>query len=247
MGRAWAPEVAGAEVALARDRHARGLRPERARSSSPRARRHGHALRRRRSPGDVPRRGDPRRRDARTCAAATRCSSRHRARSRASASRDGRSGSMKQHGFARNRAWSVLAADRAREVDARARLRRRDTRAVPVGLRGSAPLRAARGTHAHRRDAHRRTAGDAPMPFALGFHPYFDVPDAEKANARIATDARRAWDNVAKPTIALEGPIDLTREGGRPPPHRPHAAQRARSSEASIGRGVSAIPSSAAG
>ncbi len=40
--------------------------------------------------------------------------------------------------------------------------------------------------------------GGEPMPFALGFHPYFHVPDAEKSRARIDTDATRGFDNVTK-------------------------------------------------
>jgi galactose mutarotase-like enzyme len=52
----------------------------------------------------------------------------------------------------------------------------------------------------------------APMPFALGFHPYFYVPDADKARARIPTNATRAYDNVTKTMIDVraQGPIDLT-------------------------------------
>ena len=49
------------------------------------------------------------------------------------------------------------------------------------------------------------------MPFAMGFHPYFHVPDGEKARTSIATAATRAFDNTIKTTVALEGPIDLTR------------------------------------
>jgi len=50
---------------------------------------------------------------------------------------------------------------------------------------------------------------EAPLPFAFGFHPYFAVPSADKARVAIPTSATRAWDNVAKRTIALSGPIDL--------------------------------------
>jgi galactose mutarotase-like enzyme len=50
------------------------------------------------------------------------------------------------------------------------------------------------------------------MPFALGFHPYFFVADAEKARARIPTEATRAFDNVTKKVVELTGPIDLTQK-----------------------------------
>jgi galactose mutarotase-like enzyme len=47
------------------------------------------------------------------------------------------------------------------------------------------------------------------MPFGAGFHPYFAVPDAEKARVRIPTQATRAFDNAAKKEIAFAG-LDLT-------------------------------------
>jgi galactose mutarotase-like enzyme len=51
--------------------------------------------------------------------------------------------------------------------------------------------------------------GDAPLPFGFGLHPYFLVPDADKARTRIATKATRAFDNVTKSTIPFRG-FDLT-------------------------------------
>jgi galactose mutarotase-like enzyme len=52
---------------------------------------------------------------------------------------------------------------------------------------------------------------DAVMPFAAGFHPYFQVSQSEKARVRIPTDARRAFDNVTKRQVDLagSGSIDL--------------------------------------
>jgi galactose mutarotase-like enzyme len=131
--------------------------------------------------------------------------------------REGRSGSMKQHGFARNRAWKVIDTKDAREVtlqlvsdsatravypwDFAARLRYAlagTTLTIEIQVENTAPRA--------------RTGHEAvpPMPFALGFHPYFYVPDADKARASIPTTATRAYDNVTKTTVDLRGPIDLT-------------------------------------
>ena len=49
--------------------------------------------------------------------------------------------------------------------------------------------------------------GQVAMPFAFGIHPYFLV--ADKARARIATSASRAFDNVTKQVIPFHG-FDLT-------------------------------------
>ena len=125
--------------------------------------------------------------------------------------RDGRSGSMKQHGFARTSAWRVIA----RETDGCA--------AVTLGLDSSgATLRdypwdfraryryVLRGARLRIEMSFENT-GDAVMPFGAGFHPYFFVPQDEKAGTTIATAATRGFDNVARKPIEFDG-FDLTRK-----------------------------------
>jgi galactose mutarotase-like enzyme len=119
--------------------------------------------------------------------------------------RDGKSGSMKQHGFARNLAWSV----RDRKADA-----------VTLGLASDDASRSAypwdfdlayryslAGATLRIDQRIENRGGDA-MPFAAGFHPYFLVPDAAKKAARVPTAATRGWDNVGKRVVPV-GPIDL--------------------------------------
>lgn len=48
-----------------------------------------------------------------------------------------------------------------------------------------------------------------PMPFALGYHPYFHVHERDKAQVRIDSQASQAFDNVRKQIVAFEG-FDLT-------------------------------------
>lgn len=115
----------------------------------------------------------------------------------------GRSGSMKQHGFARNRPW-------------------RQTSASTIELVSDDVTRAQfpwdfRVVHTHtlrgkvlRIDQRIENRSDSPMPFAFGFHPYFAVRD--KADASIPTHAKRAFDNFAKKELDLTGPIDLTQK-----------------------------------
>lgn len=118
---------------------------------------------------------------------------------------DGRSGAMGQHGFARAEAWEVV--ERAADTAAlRLRANERTRAAFPwdftVTLRYT--LR-----DATLRIEQRIETAEASLPFAFGFHPYFLVPAAAKAGARIPTSATRAWDNVAKEEIPL-APIDLS-------------------------------------
>jgi galactose mutarotase-like enzyme len=119
----------------------------------------------------------------------------------------GRSGQMKQHGFARQRAWSVTSLS---TMDVRLELVSDEATRAVFPWDFAATLRYALegakltvATTIANRDA-------GPMPLALGFHPYFFVPDGEKSRARVPTHATRAWDNVSKKTIDVRTPIDLT-------------------------------------
>jgi galactose mutarotase-like enzyme len=121
--------------------------------------------------------------------------------------RGGRSGAMKQHGFARQRAWSVVEAkDRevtlelASDESTRAQYPWDFVARLRYALSGTTLTIATRIEN----------TSPAPMPFALGFHPYFLVPDASKGRARVPTAATRAFDNVTKKLVDLAGPIDLT-------------------------------------
>ena len=116
-------------------------------------------------------------------------------------------GSMKQHGFARQRAWTVASQD-----ESSATL----TLASDEVTRAQFPWDFAlsfrywlEGTRLHI-SQHVENRSASPMPFAMGFHPYFFVPDGEKALASVATTATRAFDNTTKAAVPLTGPIDLT-------------------------------------
>jgi galactose mutarotase-like enzyme len=121
--------------------------------------------------------------------------------------RDGRSGSMKQHGFARLVSWTPRFAS-ATEVTLELVSDDATRAQFPWDFRAYLRYALAGTTLTVETRLENRSA--TPMPFALGFHPYFAVPDADKARARIDTDATRAFDNVTKTVRDLGGPIDLT-------------------------------------
>lgn len=120
----------------------------------------------------------------------------------------GKSGAMKQHGFARSSRFDEVG--RGVEGSAWVELELADsdeTRAAfpyPFRLRLRFGLAGAHLTL--RADVH--NPGEGLLPFALGYHPYFAVVAADKSRCRIPTAATRAWDNRAKREISL-GPIDL--------------------------------------
>jgi galactose mutarotase-like enzyme len=122
--------------------------------------------------------------------------------------RDGASGTMGQHGFARNTAWDVVAQS---TTEATLRLRSNDATRAVYPWDFVATYRYALDAAALRIEQRIETTAPNPMPFGAGFHPYFHVPQAAKAGARIPTRATRAWDNAKKEEIALDAPIDLTR------------------------------------
>jgi galactose mutarotase-like enzyme len=121
--------------------------------------------------------------------------------------RGGHTGSMKQHGFARNLAWQARAHDDADAARATLELSSTDATLAmypwPFRLALGLTLRGA----SLRLDVSVENTGTEPMPFAFGIHPYFQVGD--KAGARIATRATRAFDNVSKTVGPFHG-FDLT-------------------------------------
>jgi galactose mutarotase-like enzyme len=121
--------------------------------------------------------------------------------------RDGRSGVLGQHGFARNLPWELVSQGRSEVA-----LRLLPTAATRVNYPFEVQLdyRFSVTGPALRIEQRIHNAGTAPMPFGCGFHPYFRVPQADKAAARIETTATRAFDNVTKQEVALAGPIDLS-------------------------------------
>jgi galactose mutarotase-like enzyme len=123
--------------------------------------------------------------------------------------RDGRSGSMKQHGFARNMAWETGSLGAAGEARATMILPSNEaTRAAyPFDFRMTLTVSLA-GPRL-RLDVEVDNTGDAPLPFAFGLHPYFRVADAGKAHTKIAAQATRAFDNVTKEIVPFRG-FDLT-------------------------------------
>ncbi len=123
----------------------------------------------------------------------------------------GARGAMKQHGFARNLPWAVAATGSGTEEGAWATLvleANDATRAqFPWEIRAAYTYRLRGRALAIEMRVENRGAGA--MPFGAGFHPYFAVRDADKAGARIATAATRAFDNVVKREVAFSG-FDLT-------------------------------------
>lgn len=124
----------------------------------------------------------------------------------------GKSYSLPQHGFARTLPWSIL--DQSTADGARMVLELTPTAATralfPFEFRlvFTYVLAGGRLTIGQRFT----NTGDAEMPISPGLHPYFFVPDAQKANARLLTDATSAYDNRAGGSVTLRGPIDLAAE-----------------------------------
>jgi galactose mutarotase-like enzyme len=126
--------------------------------------------------------------------------------------RGSHSGAMSQHGFARNLPWRVLGTiDGASPAIAVELTSTEQTRAQfpwPFSLQMTYSICS---DDTLRIDQRVENRGDTPMPFGVGFHPYFRVAQADKPRARIATNATRAFDNVAKRDVDIPPVgIDLT-------------------------------------
>lgn len=122
---------------------------------------------------------------------------------------DGATYVMKQHGFARNMPWSIVAEG----TDAGARL--------GLGLESNAITRAQypfdfRMAITYVLSEGRLTlnvrvtnTGEQEMPLQPGLHPYFQLADRNKGAARVVTDATQAYDNRTGSMVTLREPIDL--------------------------------------
>jgi galactose mutarotase-like enzyme len=114
-----------------------------------------------------------------------------------------RTGVLKQHGFARNSVWTT---------------EERSDSTLVLSLTSDAATLAQypwqfRATIRFTLTAHLRLSmrienrANTPMPFGLGYHPYFRV--ADKLHTQIASRATRAFDNVLRQVVPFSG-FDLT-------------------------------------
>ena len=118
--------------------------------------------------------------------------------------REGRGGSLKQHGFARTRAWQPIATS-DREVTLQLSSDAATLEQFPWPH--IATLRLVLEGTCLRLNMSIRNTGAETMPFGLGYHPYFAVTD--KAHARVETDGARQFDNLTKSAGPFMG-FDLT-------------------------------------
>lgn len=121
--------------------------------------------------------------------------------------RGGKSGSMKQHGFARQKPWEIIASS---EREATLELVADDETRAAYPWDFSARIRYALDRAKLTVETTIENRSKDPMPFAYGFHPYFEIADAQKARASVPTEAKRAFDNVKKAEVDVTAPIDLT-------------------------------------
>jgi galactose mutarotase-like enzyme len=121
--------------------------------------------------------------------------------------RNGKSGQMKQHGFARNGVWEVIEKS---ERQATLRLVSNDETRARYPWEFGFDLRYSLEGSSLRFDLEITNRDETPMPFGTGFHPYFRIAEADKPKARIPTRATRAFDNRLHVDVPVT-PIDLAR------------------------------------
>lgn len=117
---------------------------------------------------------------------------------------EGRYGSLKNHGFARDFPFTVVASDAASVT---LRLEANDETLARFPWDFALEMRVSLTDRALRYDVRVENNDGEKMPFGFGLHPYFAVSD--KPSARAVTAAKRAFDNRAKKSVTLDGPIDF--------------------------------------
>ena len=130
----------------------------------------------------------------------------------------GKKGSLKQHGFARNLPWEVVDTGKPMKDDARLTLRltsNDESRAAfPWDFSAEYTyILKANLLRIEQRFENTTSSHSMPMPFGAGFHPYFHVRQSDKGGTKIGSPAKRAFDNVTKKSIELpDTGIDLTKD-----------------------------------
>jgi len=115
-----------------------------------------------------------------------------------------RAGTLPQHGFARRHPFRVVARE-----DSMVTLRLDWTPGEGTMTAEAWPwpctleIAYRLSQKALRIDPEITNRGDSPMPFGIGFHPYFVVAQADKDATRIPTHATAAFDNVQKHEVRL--------------------------------------------
>lgn len=127
-------------------------------------------------------------------------------------SRDGKSGVLKQHGFARNLPWEVVGTSTEGAAQATLRLASNEATQKSYPWEFTAEYTYKLAGNALRIEQRFTNLSSGSMPFGAGFHPYFHVKQTDKRAARIETGAKRAFDNVTKKEVELTGPIDLSQK-----------------------------------
>jgi galactose mutarotase-like enzyme len=117
--------------------------------------------------------------------------------------RDGKRGSLKQHGFARNTPWEVARTGTSDAASAVLRLTSGATTRAEYPWDFIAEYTYLLKGSVLRIEQRFENTGKEPMPFGAGFHPYFHLKQAEKPGAKIGTKATRAFDNVAKTKVPV--------------------------------------------
>jgi galactose mutarotase-like enzyme len=112
----------------------------------------------------------------------------------------GKSGAMKQHGFARDLPWTVTVQT---ESSISLSVSATDATRAMFPWEFAAKLEVVLSDARVRLAVAVTNAGQSPMPFGFGIHPYFTVRD--KARARISTAATRAFDNVRREIVPFHG------------------------------------------
>ncbi len=111
---------------------------------------------------------------------------------------------MKQHGFARNLAFTEVERGVSGGAWLELELRDNETsrEAFPFSFRMRLRFRLSGAALEIRAEVFNSDAQQ--LPFGLGYHPYFQVPNKDKPQTKIPTQATRAWDNVAKREVSVE-------------------------------------------
>ncbi|MEN9280912.1 MAG: hypothetical protein Q6I77_08875 [Gloeomargarita sp. DG_1_4_bins_134] len=118
---------------------------------------------------------------------------------------NGKTYTLKQHGFARNLPWRVV--DQSTDNGAFLTVELTSNEITQALYPFAFQVQLTYDLRGNRLTIHQkvRNHSSEPMPFALGFHPYFSVPDQAKAQLHIQIPSTILWDHQNRTSQVFTG------------------------------------------
>jgi galactose mutarotase-like enzyme len=122
----------------------------------------------------------------------------------------GQSYTLKQHGFARNLPWQVVDQDTEGQAALTLMLESDEQTLALYPFEFTLLFSYQLRDHQLTLKQHITNRSQEPMPFSVGFHPYFRVQEAAKPQLQMGIPAHELYDHLSQTSVPFTGTFDWT-------------------------------------